>query len=166
VKNNLGWVLHRVHRYDEALELFQELVDYFADAGQPARERIARYSVAKTMRLMGDLMAASLPTDMLQLVVNKVSPTGLAPAAIGQTLRKAVLGLIPQDDATASASLQRSSPFVVSATKTPISAAHFDVVRNLTGGLLQQHDRLVGRKLNPHADNLQRMQSHLADLLS
>ncbi|MES2962375.1 MAG: ATPase, T2SS/T4P/T4SS family, partial [Bdellovibrionota bacterium] len=95
-------------------------------------------AVNQTMRLMSDLMAASLPTDMLQLVVNKVSPTGLAPAAIGQTLRKAVLGIVPQDDATAAGALQRSAPFVVSATKTPISAAHFDIVRKLTGGLLQQ----------------------------
>ncbi|MEK7354857.1 MAG: AAA family ATPase, partial [Bdellovibrionota bacterium] len=95
-------------------------------------------AVNQTMRLMTDLMAANLPNDMLQLVVNKVSQTALAPAAIGQTLRKAVLGMIPQDDATAGGALQRSVPFVVSATKTPISAAHFDVVRKLTGGLLQQ----------------------------
>lgn len=95
-------------------------------------------AVNQTMRLMTDLMAANLPTDMIQLVVNKASSTGLAPAAIGQTLRRAVLGIIPQDDATASGALQRSAPFVVSATKSPISTAHFDVVRKLTGGLLQQ----------------------------
>lgn len=95
-------------------------------------------AVNQTMRLMTELMAANFPNDMLQLVINKVSPTGLAPAAIGQSLRKAVLGMIPQDDATAGGSLQRSSPFVVSMTKSPISAAHFDIARKLTGGLLQQ----------------------------
>ncbi|RYZ70664.1 MAG: pilus assembly protein TadA, partial [Proteobacteria bacterium] len=92
----------------------------------------------QTVRLMTDLMAASLPTDMIQIVVNKVSSTGIAPATIGNQLRKPILGMIPQDDATASASLQRSTPFVVSATRSPIAAAHFDVVRKLTGGLLQQ----------------------------
>jgi pilus assembly protein CpaF len=95
-------------------------------------------AVNQTARLMGELLAASLPTEMLQVVVNKLSPSGLAPAAIGQTLRRPVLGAIPQDDATAGGSLQRSVPFVVSATKSAISAAHFDLVRKMTGGLLQQ----------------------------
>lgn len=95
-------------------------------------------AVNQTMRQMTDLLAASLPTEMLQVVVNRASPNGLAPAAIGQTLRRPVLGAIPQDDATAASSLQRSTPFVVSATKTPVAAAHFDVVRKLTGGLLTQ----------------------------
>lgn len=95
-------------------------------------------AVNQTMRLMTELLAASLPTEMLQIVINKASPTGLAPAAIGQTLRRPVLGAIPQDDVTAVGSLQRAAPFVVAATKTPISSAHFEVVRKLTGGLLQQ----------------------------
>ena len=95
-------------------------------------------AVTQTMKLMTELMAASLPTEMLQIVINKMSPSGLAPAAIGQTLRRPILGAIPQDDATAGLSLQRSAPFVFSATKSPISGAHFEVVRKLTGGLLQQ----------------------------
>lgn len=95
-------------------------------------------AVNQTARLMTDLLAASLPSEMLQVIVNKGSPAGIAPAAIGQTLRRPVLGVIPQDDLTAVGSLQRSQPFVINAAKTPISAAHFDIVRKLTGGLLQQ----------------------------
>jgi pilus assembly protein CpaF len=95
-------------------------------------------AVNQTLRLMTDLLAASLPTEMLQVVINKASPTGLAPAAIGQTLRRPVLGIVPQDDVTAGGALQRSAPFVLSATKSPISGAHFEIVRKLTGGLLQQ----------------------------
>lgn len=95
-------------------------------------------AVNQTMRHITDLLAASLPTEMLQVVINRAGPTGLAPAAIGQTLRRPILGAIPQDDVTAAGALQRSAPFVVSATKTPISAAHFEVVRKLTGGLLTQ----------------------------
>ena len=95
-------------------------------------------AVTQTMKLMTELMAASLPTEMLQIIINKMSPSGLAPAAIGQTLRRPILGAIPQDDATAGLSLQRSAPFVFSATKSPISGAHFEIVRKLTGGLLQQ----------------------------
>ncbi len=95
-------------------------------------------AVNQTMRLMSELMAASFPSDMLQLVVNKASASGLAPAAIGQSLRKPVLGIIPQDDATAGGALQRSAPFVISSAKSPIASAHFDIARKLTGGLLQQ----------------------------
>jgi septum site-determining protein MinD len=95
-------------------------------------------AVNQTMRQMTDLLAASLPTEMMQVIVNKASPTGLAPAAIGQTLRRPILTAIPQDDATASGALQRSQPFVISATKSPVSIAYFDVVRKLTGGLLNQ----------------------------
>ena len=95
-------------------------------------------AVNQTMRQMTDLFAANVPTDMLQVIINKASSTGLAPAAIGQTLRKVVLGVIPQDDVAAAGSLQRSTPFIISAPKAAISAAHYDVVRKLTGGLLQQ----------------------------
>lgn len=95
-------------------------------------------AVNQTMRLMSELMAASLPTDMMQVVVNKASPTGLAPAAIGQTLRRPILGAIPQDDTTTSSALQRSMPFVVSATKSPVSGSYFEIVRKLTGGILTQ----------------------------
>lgn len=95
-------------------------------------------AVNQTMRLMTELLAANLPTDVLQVVINKAGPAGLAPAAIGQSLRKQVLGIIPQDDATVLGSVARSSPFVVSAPKSAVAAAHFDIVRRLTGGLLQQ----------------------------
>lgn len=95
-------------------------------------------AVNQTVRLMTDLFSQNVPAEMMQVVVNKASPTGLAPAAIGQTLRRPILGMIPQDDASAAGSLQRSAPFVVTSSKAPISAAHFEIVRKLTGGLLQQ----------------------------
>ncbi len=95
-------------------------------------------AVNQTMRLMTELLAANLPTDVLQVVINKAGPAGLAPAAIGQSLRKQVLGVIPQDDATVLGSVARSAPFVISAPKSAVAAAHFDIVRRLTGGLLQQ----------------------------
>lgn len=95
-------------------------------------------AVNQTMRLMTELLAANLPTDVVQIVVNKAGPAGLQPAAIGQTLRKNVLGVIPQDDATVLGSVARSTPFMLSAAKSALAAAHVDVVRRLTGGLLQQ----------------------------
>ncbi len=95
-------------------------------------------AVNQTMRLMTELLASNLPTEVVQIIVNKAGPAGLAPAAIGQTLRKPVLGIIPQDDATVLGSVARSAPFVISAPKSAVATAHFDVVRRLTGGVLQQ----------------------------
>lgn len=95
-------------------------------------------AVNQTMRLMTELLAANLPTEVLQIVVNKAGPAGLAPASIGQTLRKQILGVIPQDDATVLGSVARSAPFVMSAPKAAVSTAHFEIVRRLSGGLLQQ----------------------------
>ncbi len=95
-------------------------------------------AVTQTMRQMAELYGASLPTEMINVVINKASPTGLAPAAIGQTLRRPILGSIPQDDATTAGALQKSAPFVVSATKSQVSASYFEIVRKLTGGILSQ----------------------------
>ena len=95
-------------------------------------------AVNQTARFAGELLAATLPADMALIVVNKTSPSGLQPAAIGQTLRRNVIGSVPQDDATAAAALSRSTPFTVAAPKSPISAAHYEIVRKLTGGVLQQ----------------------------
>lgn len=95
-------------------------------------------AVNQTLRMMGEFASASLPTEMLQVVINKGSSTGLAPAAIGQTLKRPILGVIPQDDAAAAGALQRSTPVVVGQTKSPVSVAHFEVVRKLSGGILSQ----------------------------
>lgn len=95
-------------------------------------------AVNQTMRMMTELLASNLPTEVVQIIVNKAGPAGLAPASIGQTLRKQVLGIIPQDDATVMGSVGRSSPFVLSAPKSAVAQAHFEVVRRLSGGILQQ----------------------------
>lgn len=94
--------------------------------------------VNQTRRLINDLLTASVPADFLQLVVNKASRSGVDPGAISQSLRRPILGLIPQDDVTAYASLQRSVPFVMGAPNAPITAAYHDLVRKLTGGVLQK----------------------------
>ncbi|MCM2282095.1 MAG: Flp pilus assembly complex ATPase component TadA [Bdellovibrionaceae bacterium] len=95
-------------------------------------------SVNQSLRLLSELMAASVPGDMLQIVVNKTNPSSLAPAAIAQTLRRNIVGAIPQDDVSVTGSIQRSSPFILTQPKAPVSAAHFETVRKLTGGILQQ----------------------------
>ena len=94
-------------------------------------------AITQTNRLLNELMSATLPNEMMQIVVNKASRSGLAPASIGQTLRKQVVGVIPQDDITVNGSVQRSAPFILN-SKTPIAAAYHETVRRLCGGLLQK----------------------------
>lgn len=105
--------------------------------------------VTQTQRLINDLLAATLPKDMFQLVINKVSNVGINPQLIANQLQLAPLGLIPQDDATAIQSMQKFSPFVLSANKSALSGAYIDLVRKFTGGLLQRLKSVQRPKINP-----------------
>ena len=94
--------------------------------------------VNQTQRVINELLTLTFPIDMMQLVINKVAPNGMAPQTIAQTLRMTPVGMIPQDEVTTAGSLQRSVPFVVAQNKAPISLAYFDTARRLTGGILQK----------------------------
>jgi len=94
--------------------------------------------VNQTQRLIHELLSATFPIDMFQLVINKYSNSGLAPQAIAQSLRLQPLGLIPIDDVTTAGALQRSAPFVLTNNKTPIAIAYHEIARKLTGGILQR----------------------------
>lgn len=94
--------------------------------------------VQQTQRLINDLLTQTYPKEMFQLVLNKYSTSGLTPQVIGQHLGLVPMSLIPADEVTSSASLAASKPFVVVNPKSPLSAAYFEVVRKLTGGILQK----------------------------
>lgn len=95
-------------------------------------------AVNQTRRAMNDLMAATVPGDLFQIVLNMVSRTSIDQRVISQGLRRPVIGSIPQDDQTAYTALQRSTPFVLTAQKIPITSAYHDIVRVLTGGIIQK----------------------------
>ncbi len=94
--------------------------------------------VTQTQRMINDLMSATYPKDMIQLVINKASPNGLSSQAISNQLQIPILGQIPQDDVTTQSALQKYSPFVITQPKQPISLAYVDIVRRLSGGILQR----------------------------
>lgn len=94
--------------------------------------------VQQTQRMINELLTQAYPKEMFQLVLNKFSNSGLQPQVIGQHLGLLPLSLIPSDEATTSASLRDSKPFVTTNPKSPLSAAYFDLVRKLTGGILQR----------------------------
>lgn len=107
--------------------------------------------VTQTQRLINELLSATLPKDMFQLVINKASPTGLSPQTISNQLQLPYLGIIPQDEATSMMALQKYTPFVLSAPKAPVTAAYYDVTRKLTGGILQRLKTISRPKPAPAA---------------
>lgn len=94
--------------------------------------------VNQTRRTVNDLMSASVPGDFIHIVLNKMSKNGLDQNAISQSLRRPITGMIPQDDQAAVLALQRSQPFVLTSPNQPVSAAYHELVRKLTGGILQK----------------------------
>ncbi len=94
--------------------------------------------VNHTQRLINDLLTQTIPMDLMQLVINKMGSSGLNPQSITQSLRIPFLGTIPLDDITVNGSIQKSAPFVFTSNQTPVSAAHHELVRKLTGGILQR----------------------------
>ena len=105
-------------------------------------------TVNQTLRLHNELAAATIPQPMVQLVVNRFSKAGLALPSIEKSLRKKVLGTIPQDDISAMGALKRGVPFVLSAKQAPISGAFHSLVRTLSGGLLQKLKTLQKPSMN------------------
>lgn len=95
-------------------------------------------TVNQTLRVINELRAATLPVEMIQIVVNRASQVGLAPAQIEQSFKKQLLGVIPQDDVTTANALKRATPFALLAPGTPITNSYTDIVRKLTGGILQK----------------------------
>ena len=94
--------------------------------------------VQQTQRLMNELLTQTYPKEMFQLVINKYSNSGLQLQVISQHLGLAPLGVIPADEATTMQSISLSKPFVVTNPKSTLSAAYFDIVRKLSGGVLQK----------------------------
>ncbi|MBX7231931.1 MAG: Flp pilus assembly complex ATPase component TadA [Bdellovibrionales bacterium] len=94
--------------------------------------------VNQTRKILNDLLSMSFPADLFQIVLNKISRTAIDSQTISQSLRRPIVGQIPQDDMVAFTALQRSSPFVISAPQSPVSLAFHEIVRLLTGGILQK----------------------------
>jgi tetratricopeptide (TPR) repeat protein len=53
LRNNIGFTLHEMKRYDEALAMFRSALPVLERAGNPGRLRIGHWMVAWTLRAMG-----------------------------------------------------------------------------------------------------------------
>ncbi|MCB0393567.1 MAG: Flp pilus assembly complex ATPase component TadA, partial [Bdellovibrionales bacterium] len=95
-------------------------------------------AINQASRLIGDFAAATLPTDLVQVVVNKTNSASMNPGAIQTMLKRPVIGVVPQDDRTVLGCLQRGAPAVLAQPQSPVALSVHDLVRKVTGsGLLQ-----------------------------
>ncbi|MBX7041415.1 MAG: tetratricopeptide repeat protein [Ignavibacteria bacterium] len=53
--NNLGWTYFSMKEYDKALDLFRKDIDWFDRRGRVTNANIARWSAAKTLRMIGNI---------------------------------------------------------------------------------------------------------------
>lgn len=58
LRNNIGYALHQLERYDEALEEFQIALNLRAESGTAESIRVARWMIAWTLHAMGQLEEA------------------------------------------------------------------------------------------------------------
>lgn len=56
--NNLGWTYHDLGQYENALTIFQKALDWRRDAGHEMEMRIAKWTVARTLRSLGRFQEA------------------------------------------------------------------------------------------------------------
>ena len=104
----------------------------------------------QSLKMMNQLIASTLPTDLFQVVLNKFGPGALSPQALAQTFKKNILGVIPQDDNASSIALQSGNPVVMAQPQSAIAQAYHELTRKLTGNnflnRLQQLQRPTGIK--------------------
>ena len=102
--------------------------------------------VNQTKRLLNELSSATLPSELFQIVINQARQGLLSTKAIATSLRLPVVTVLPKDELTSSQALQSSLPFVLSRPSVPLSQNYHDMVRRLTGGILQKNKALIRPK--------------------
>jgi tetratricopeptide (TPR) repeat protein len=75
--NNIGWTYFDSKQYDKAMEVFEKAVVLRQERNQPRELRIARYCVAKTLRMQGKLTeAAALNRQLIHEAEQANEPDG------------------------------------------------------------------------------------------
>ncbi len=73
LSNNIGWTYFDLKQFDQALEIFEKAIALRAAQSKPRELRIARYCVAKTLRMLGRIDEA---TDITRDLVSQAETAG------------------------------------------------------------------------------------------
>lgn len=88
--------------------------------------------INQTKRILSKIQELLFPPEMVQVVVNRYSPSSLINhQVIAKNLGKQVFAVIPEETATCDACLAKSTPVVIGAPNAPIARAFHDVVRKV-----------------------------------
>lgn len=109
--------------------------------------------VNQTKRIINELAQATIPSQLMNIVLNQyTNSSGVHTSTIEQALKLNVLATVPYDELSCKKSVQNSQPFVLAQPNLPISKAHHQVVRLLSGGLLQKNKESIKRTSTPKRD--------------
>lgn len=114
--------------------------------------------VNQTKRILSKIQEMLFPPEMVQVIVNRFSPTNVInPQIIQKNLGKTPFFAIPEDAATCEASLSKSQPFTLGNPSAAISRSFSDLVRRIDQ--TKMLDQLS--KLNKPTGTAQRAQAQV-----
>jgi tetratricopeptide (TPR) repeat protein len=96
LQNNIGWTYYKTGRYADALAVFDDALAFRQAQGKPGPIRIARYCVAKALRVLGrldDALAAQ------QSLLGEFERTGEPDGYVLEEIAECLLALRRPDDA-------------------------------------------------------------------
>lgn len=105
--------------------------------------------INQTRRILNELMVATLPTQLMQIIVNKHTSTAVQASTIQQALKIPILNFVPNDEAVSLQALSSSRPFVLSHSNTAMARSYHQIIRQLTGGILQKNKQLSRSQMSP-----------------
>ena len=87
LQNNVGWTFHESGRFDEALARFDASRAAFEEAEKPARARIARWAMARTLRSLERYEEALAAQTALEVELRELGePDGYVFEEMGENL--------------------------------------------------------------------------------
>jgi pilus assembly protein CpaF len=86
-----------------------------------------------TRKIIEKIQNLLFPMEMIKVVLNRFTPKkGIMPQMVQNNLKKQILAVIPEDEATTVASMAKAQPFVMSASRTEITKSYFLTVRTVS----------------------------------
>jgi pilus assembly protein CpaF len=86
-----------------------------------------------TRKVIERIQNLLFPMEMIKVILNRFTArNGIAPQMVQNNLKKQVLAVIPEDEATAIQSMTKAQSFILAAPRTEITKSYFMLSRTLT----------------------------------
>jgi pilus assembly protein CpaF len=106
-------------------------------------------AVNQTRRLYSELVTLMFPKDMIQVLLNQnVKGHPVTPELVGKTVGKPIFSVIPKDDGTCIAALNKKTPVMVAQKASPFAKGMIDLARRI----IQKNILKTLDKLNKPSD--------------